>query len=108
MRNHPRTGQTLLYICQANTQRLVGFDDEASEDLIEQLFEHLYAPNNVLEYEWRQCDLVIWDNYSVQHARPAVDSEGPSRTLRKVALPIVESARAESLIDNYETVKAAP
>ncbi len=108
VRNHPRTGQSLLYICQANTQRLVGLDAEASEDLIEQLFEYLYASDNVLEYEWRNGDLVIWDNYSVQHGRPDVDNEGPARTLRKVALPVVESTIAESLIESYETVNTAP
>ncbi len=107
VRNHPRTGQSLLYVCQANTQRVVGFDDEASEDLIEQLFEYLYASDNVLKHEWHNGDLVIWDNYSVHHARPDVDSEGPARTLRKVALPIVESNITESLIESYETVKTA-
>lgn len=104
VRTHPRTGQTLLYICQANTHSIIGWDPEKSEDLIERLFSYLYAPENVLAYEWRDGDLVIWDNWSVHHARPDVDQGGPARTLRKIGLPVEQSIRESSLIDTYETV----
>jgi alpha-ketoglutarate-dependent taurine dioxygenase len=104
VRTHPRTGQTLLYICQANTHSIVEWDPEKSEDLIERLFGYLYAPENVLAHEWRNGELVIWDNWSVHHARPDVDQGGPARTLRKVALPIERSTIESSLIATYETV----
>jgi len=88
VRTHPRTGQELLYICQANTHSINGLEPEASEDLIEELFSYLYAPENVFSYEWRDGDLVVWDNWSLHHARPDVELEGPVRTLRKVFAPI--------------------
>jgi taurine dioxygenase len=40
-------------------------------------------------------DLIIWDNESVQHARPNVQSDGPARTFRTVAFPIRELDRDE-------------
>jgi taurine dioxygenase len=108
VRNHPRTGQELLYICQANTHSIKGFDPDVSEDLIERLFAILYAPENVLAYEWRNGDLIVWDNWSLHHARPDVKFEGPVRTLRKIGLPVEQSIVENSLIDDYHTIDAEP
>jgi alpha-ketoglutarate-dependent taurine dioxygenase len=105
VRTHPRTGQELLYLCQANTHSINGLDPDASEDLIEQLFAVLYAPENVLTYEWRDGDLIVWDNWSLHHARPDVELEGPARTLRKIGLPMEQSIREASLIAEYHTVE---
>jgi alpha-ketoglutarate-dependent taurine dioxygenase len=105
VRHHPRTGQELLYICQANTHSVRGLDAEASEDLIEELFAVLYGPDNVFSYEWRNGDLIVWDNWSLHHARPDVELEGPARTLRKIGLPMEESIRATSLVDDYHAVE---
>jgi taurine dioxygenase len=85
---HPRTGRTLLYISQMNTREVVGLPHDESEELLDELFAHLYDPARVLEHEWRQGDLVAWDNLAVQHARKTVHIEGPVRTLRKVISPI--------------------
>jgi alpha-ketoglutarate-dependent taurine dioxygenase len=87
-RPHPRTGDTILYVCEQMTQHVVGLDDTASEDLLEQLFAHLYDPATCWNHEWRARDLVVWDNLAVQHARPNVLADGPVRTLRKVATPM--------------------
>jgi taurine dioxygenase len=108
VRNHPRTGQELLYICQANTHSIKGLDPDESEDLIDRLFAVLYAPENVFSFPWRNGDLVVWDNWSLHHARPDVDLEGPVRTLRKIGLPIEESIRESSLIETYHAVDAEP
>jgi taurine dioxygenase len=104
MRVHPRTGQTLLYIGQANTVRLVGYDAEASEELIERLFSYLCAPENVFTFGCRNQDLIIWDNWCVHHGRPEVEVEGPAPTLRKIGLPIVQAAVPASLINTYRTI----
>ena len=85
---HPRTGRTLLYVSQMNTREIVELPHEESEELIEALFAHLYDPSHVFEHDWRQGDLVAWDNLAVQHARSKVQIEGPVRTLRKAISPI--------------------
>lgn len=87
-RNHPRTGQMMLYVSQMNTSEIVELGSDESEELIEQLFAHLYAPAATWEHDWRTGDLVVWDNLAVQHARSVVKTEGPVRTLRKVISPI--------------------
>jgi alpha-ketoglutarate-dependent taurine dioxygenase len=88
---HPRTGRTLLYVCQQMTHGIADLPQAESEALLEELFQHLYAPERVFEHHWRKGDLVIWDNLALQHARPNVKSEGPVRTLRKTMAPIPET-----------------
>jgi taurine dioxygenase len=84
---HPRTGRELLYVCQMMTDNIVELPADESEELLEDLFAHLYSDAAVWKHEWRQGDLVMWDNLALQHARPDVDKDGPVRTLRKVIAP---------------------
>ena len=85
---HPRTGATVLYVSQQMTRAIDGLSPTDSEELIEELFAHLYRPEAQYEHDWRHHDLVAWDNIAVQHARPNVTLEGPVRTLRKVFAPL--------------------
>lgn len=85
---HPRTGETVLYVSQHMTRAVEGFGADESEALLEELFAHLYREDALYEHDWRNHDLVAWDNIAVQHARPNVTVEGPVRTLRKVFAPI--------------------
>jgi alpha-ketoglutarate-dependent taurine dioxygenase len=85
---HPRTGATVLYVCEQMTQEIVGLPADESERLLDELFEHMYDPAAQWEHHWREGDFVVWDNVAMQHARPNVDSDGPARTLRKAASPI--------------------
>ena len=100
---HPRTDRTLLYISQGMTREIMELGSEESEDLLEELFEHLYRSEHVYEHEWREGDLIVWDNYAVQHARPNVVLEGPARTLRKIGLPLPASVEALR-VKTYEQV----
>lgn len=85
---HPRTGEPLLYVSQQMTAHIEGVEADESEALLEELFANLYRPGVVIDHEWRQGDLVVWDNLAVQHARGNVEFEGPERTLRKVIAPV--------------------
>jgi alpha-ketoglutarate-dependent taurine dioxygenase len=85
---HPRTGRTVLYVCEQMTKEVVGLAPDDSEHLLEQLFAHLYDPAARWEHHWRKGDFVVWDNVAMQHARPNVMTEGPARTLRKAASPV--------------------
>jgi alpha-ketoglutarate-dependent taurine dioxygenase len=86
--HHPRTGESLLYICQQMTSAIADMPAADSEELLEELFQHLYDPANVFEHQWFEGDLVMWDNLALQHARPNVQAKGPARTLRKTFAPL--------------------
>jgi len=84
---HPRTGKTVLYVTPQFTQRIDGLDEVESEELLNELFEHLYRAEAEIAHAWREKDLVMWDNIALQHARPNVTYAGPARTLRKTFAP---------------------
>jgi alpha-ketoglutarate-dependent taurine dioxygenase len=86
---NPRSGRTMLYVCAMMTSKVLGLAADESEALLQSLFEHIAAPERTWEHEWRDGDLVIWDNLAVQHARSDVAADGPVRTLRKAASPVV-------------------
>ncbi|SFF96628.1 Taurine dioxygenase, alpha-ketoglutarate-dependent [Novosphingobium sp. CF614] len=88
---HPRTGKTILYVCQQTTQKIAGMPEAEGDALLEALFDHLYAPGVELAHDWREGDLIVWDNLALQHARPNVLVEGPARTLRKTLAPFPKS-----------------
>jgi alpha-ketoglutarate-dependent taurine dioxygenase len=84
---HPRTGRTILYASQMMTSHIEGLEPDRSEALLDELFASLYAPANTWHHDWRDGDLVVWDNLAIQHARPPVALDGPARVLRKVIAP---------------------
>jgi alpha-ketoglutarate-dependent taurine dioxygenase len=91
---HPRTGRSMLYVCEQCTREVCELPPDESEALLEELFAYLYDPEHTLEHHWRQGDLVVWDNLAVQHGRPDVHTEGPARTLRKIFAPKMQVAVA--------------
>ena len=89
---HPRTGDTVLYVCEQMTKEIVELPADEGEALLQALFEHVYDPARCWEQEWHERDFVVWDNVAMQHARQNVEVEGPARTLRKVASPVPKLA----------------
>jgi len=71
--------------------------------LLEALFAHMYTPANTLQHEWREGDLILWDNLACQHARPDVKIEGTARTLRKVGWPLPLQAK-EQVVASYRLI----
>jgi alpha-ketoglutarate-dependent taurine dioxygenase len=65
--------------------RIVGMDWDESHALLDEVYRYLYAPENVTEHVWRRGDLVIWDNFTFQHARGSVEGVG-RRILQRVVL----------------------
>ena len=102
---HPRTNEMMLYVCEQMTHEILDVSAQESEELLESLFGHLYDPENLFHHDWREHDLVIWDNLAVQHARPNVAQDGPARTLRKFVSPLDGIAMEERAF-KYSPVSA--
>jgi alpha-ketoglutarate-dependent taurine dioxygenase len=103
-RLHPRTGRTMLYVSQQCTIEILDLSHDENEEMLEELFDQLYAQERVLRHEWREGDLVVWDNLAVQHARGIVDLEGPERTLRKVFGPMTLTDAERGQIPTFSKV----
>jgi len=85
---HPDTGQELLFVSQQMTHYFVGMEEDESEALLMQLFDHLYDKNAIYVHDWREHDLLVIDNIRMQHARENVERGGPVRVLRKAIAPM--------------------
>lgn len=67
VRVHPVNGRKCLYVTEGYTSRIVGMPADESRDLIAELAAHCVRPEFTYLHNWRQHDLVMWDDCSTQH-----------------------------------------
>ena len=79
-RTHPRTGRKCLYIMRDDCTGIEGIEPEEAETLIAALADHIVKPAFVYRHQWRQGDVLMWDNCTVQH-RAIQDYDMPQRRL---------------------------
>ena len=84
---HRTTGDPILAVWQQQTDALLPLPDDESEQLVRDLFAHLYRADHVMTHRWAEGDLLVWDNHAIQHARPEVGTES-RRTLRRVCVGV--------------------
>jgi alpha-ketoglutarate-dependent taurine dioxygenase len=88
VRPHPVTGRTLLYVSEQQSYEVVELPGSEGKELLEALFAHLYSGENLIEHVWHDGDFAAWDNFAVQHGRPTVSYDSPTRTLRRAVVPL--------------------
>jgi alpha-ketoglutarate-dependent 2,4-dichlorophenoxyacetate dioxygenase len=70
VRRHPSTGRKSLYLA-SHAGAIVGWPVPEARALLRDLIEHATDRRFVYAHEWRQWDLVMWDNRATMHrARP--------------------------------------
>ena len=67
VRRHPFTGKPGLFVNAGYTTRIVGLPEAESTELLDYLFQHITKPEFVYRHNWREGDLLIWDNCATQH-----------------------------------------
>lgn len=67
VRTHPETGRKALFVSEHFTTKIVGLPDAESRALLDELFAHSVQPQYVYRHQWREHDLVFWDNRSLLH-----------------------------------------
>jgi len=67
VRTHPETGRKALFVSEHFTTRIIGLPDDESRALLDELFAHSVKPAHVYRHQWREHDLVFWDNRSLLH-----------------------------------------
>jgi len=79
---HPRTGAEILFVSDLFAEAVEGMEPHESCDLLEALCAHIAKPEHTYEHHWEVGDLLVWDNYALQHARG--EQRGTPRTLRRL------------------------
>jgi alpha-ketoglutarate-dependent sulfate ester dioxygenase len=66
VRVHPETSEPSL-VLGGFARTVVGFNPQASKDLIRLLQEYITRPEQTVRWHWREDDLAVWDNRATQH-----------------------------------------
>jgi taurine dioxygenase len=66
VRTHPETGRKALYIGE-KVKCIEGMTTEESQPLVDYLVRHATRPQFTYRHQWRDNDLLIWDNRCTSH-----------------------------------------
>jgi alpha-ketoglutarate-dependent 2,4-dichlorophenoxyacetate dioxygenase len=70
VRRHPSTGRKSLYLA-SHAGTIVGWPIPEARAFLRDLIEHATQRQFVYAHQWKQFDLVMWDNQATMHrARP--------------------------------------
>ena len=73
VRTHPETGQKCLFLGRRLDAWIVGLPIDQSEQLLDAIWAHATDDRFKWTHEWRNGDMVMWDNRCVMHRRDAFD-----------------------------------
>ncbi len=83
VRNLPRAGRKSLYLA-SHAAQVMEMSLPEGRLLIWELMQHAVQPQFVHSHEWRDGDLVIWDNRCTMHRATPFDDTKYKRELRRV------------------------
>jgi alpha-ketoglutarate-dependent 2,4-dichlorophenoxyacetate dioxygenase len=84
VRTHPVTGRKSLYLA-SHAGTIVGWPMPEARALLRDLTEHATQPQFVYVHQWRQYDLVMWDNRQMMHRVRRFD-ESEIRDMRRTTV----------------------
>jgi taurine dioxygenase len=85
VRIHPETGRRALFVSEHFTTRVVGLAEDESRELLEALFDHSTRPEHIYRHQWREHDMVFWDNRALMHLAAGCP-EDQRRTLYRTTI----------------------
>jgi alpha-ketoglutarate-dependent 2,4-dichlorophenoxyacetate dioxygenase len=96
VRRHPVTGRKSLFLA-SHAGTIIGWPMPEARAFLRDLVEHATQRQFVYAHQWRQWDLVMWDNRQTMHRARRYD-ERQVRDMRRTTLsadgPTVEQVRA--------------
>jgi alpha-ketoglutarate-dependent 2,4-dichlorophenoxyacetate dioxygenase len=84
VRTHPVTGRKSLFL-SSHAGTIVGWPVPEARAFLRDLLEHATQPQFVYSHQWRQWDLVIWDNRQTMHRVTRFD-ETQVRDMRRTTV----------------------
>jgi alpha-ketoglutarate-dependent taurine dioxygenase len=112
--HHPVTHEQFINVSPLFTSHIVGMDDEQSDAIFAQIHPYQFGEAaNRYAHRWQPHDLVIWDNWTLQHGRDALQLSA-GRKLRRVVInpvdlsTVMSGIRATALpnVKNWESAGA--
>jgi len=82
---HPITNKKILYVNRLFTSHIQDMDTNASEELLEFLFNHIQKDKFVYRFSWESNSIAFWDNRSVLH-KPVNDYWPQLRRMERITI----------------------
>jgi alpha-ketoglutarate-dependent 2,4-dichlorophenoxyacetate dioxygenase len=82
VRKNPNTGARNYYV-GSHAKSIVGWNEEDSRALLDDLLERATGPEHVLRHDWQPGELVIWDNRCLLHRGVGYDADKHRRYMRQ-------------------------
>ena len=67
VRTHPETGKKILFVNWTYTKKIVGLEENESNEILNKIFEHQSRLDLTCRFSWTENAVAIWDNRSVIH-----------------------------------------
>jgi taurine dioxygenase len=67
VRVHPETGARAIYVNEAQSESIVGLENEVGRTLLRDLVDRMRQPEYQLRWRWEPGAVAVWDNRAVQH-----------------------------------------
>ena len=85
---HPETKKECLFINPVYTINIEDLSEDASQQLLWELYEHMIQDQFVYEHVWNEDMLIMWDNRTVMHQATG-GYDGYDRLLHRITLAAV-------------------
>ncbi|SNT36154.1 taurine dioxygenase [Noviherbaspirillum humi] len=72
---HPDTGRAALFLGRRRNSYIIGLPLSDSDALLDAIWAHATKPEFTFKQQWRQHDLILWDNRCTLHRRDAFDPD---------------------------------
>ena len=82
---HPDTGRKAIYVNDNYVRHFDGWTEDESRGLLEFLYTNSGRIEFTFRHRWQVGDLVMWDNYAVQH-RVVPDHGNAERILHRITI----------------------
>lgn len=97
VRTHPVTGRKSLFLA-SHAGTIIGWLMPEARSLLRDLTEHAIQPAFVYVHEWRQHDLVIWDNRQTMHRVRRFRHTEEVRDMRRTTVKGDDVVRSENAL----------
>ncbi len=85
VRAHPETGRRSIYLGE-KVKRFDGMTEEESKPLIDYLNKHATKSEFVYRHQWRENDIVLWDNRCTMHMALADFNQNERRHMERTTV----------------------
>jgi alpha-ketoglutarate-dependent 2,4-dichlorophenoxyacetate dioxygenase len=85
VRRNAANGRSCLMI-GAHAKSVVGWPEEKGRKLLDDLLVRATAPEKIYRHEWREHDVVVWDNQAVLHRATPYDAEKHRRFMQRTTI----------------------